>query len=105
MSALRILGVEDEGLVATGLRAQLKALGHQVVGLARDGDEALLWRALALVVRAGREGVGIRLPRETDADLQRLIQVHALARATVPVLQLPEADGPGPLVMPEAAIP
>jgi hypothetical protein len=84
------------------LRA-IAAVAHDepcLVLVSGDGDEALLWRALALVARAGREGVGIRLPRETDADLQRLIQVHALARATVPVLQLPEVDGPGPVVMP-----
>lgn len=36
-----MLTVEDEGLVVAGLRACLERLGHDVVGLARDGREAV----------------------------------------------------------------
>ena len=41
MKTLKILIAEDEGLVAAGLKSQLEALGHQVVGLAKDGLEAV----------------------------------------------------------------
>ena len=41
MKTLKILIAEDEGLVAAGLKSQLEALGHQVVGLAQDGLEAV----------------------------------------------------------------
>jgi DNA-binding NarL/FixJ family response regulator len=38
---LRVLIVEDDALVADGLALQLEALGHEVLGIARDGREAL----------------------------------------------------------------
>jgi response regulator NasT len=41
MRRLRILTVEDEAPVADSLNAGLKALGHQVVGTAKDGVEAV----------------------------------------------------------------
>lgn len=41
MKTLKILIAEDEGLVAAGLKSQVEALGHQVVGLAKDGLEAV----------------------------------------------------------------
>lgn len=41
MKTLKVLIAEDEGLVAAGLKSQVEALGHQVVGLAKDGLEAL----------------------------------------------------------------
>ena len=41
MKTLKILIAEDEGLVAPGLKSQVEALGHQVVGLAKDGLEAV----------------------------------------------------------------
>lgn len=60
MSALRVLIAEDEGFVAAGLQAQLKASGHQVVGLARDGEEAV---ALAEALLPDLILMDIRLPR------------------------------------------
>jgi ATPase family associated with various cellular activities (AAA) len=60
-----------------------------------DSDDALLWRGLALVARAGREGAGILLGGAPDADTQRLIQAHALAQDRVPVLLLPESESQG----------
>jgi response regulator NasT len=48
MRHLRILVVEDDGRVAEGLEAGLRALGHEVVGTATDGPDAvaetLRWR-------------------------------------------------------------
>jgi response regulator NasT len=41
VKTLKILIAEDEGLVAAGLKSQVEALGHQVVGLAKDGVEAV----------------------------------------------------------------
>lgn len=41
MRNLRILVVEDDGRVAEGLEAGLRALGHQVVGTATDGGDAV----------------------------------------------------------------
>lgn len=41
MRRLKVLAVEDEGLVAAGLTTMLEGLGHQVVGLATDGREAV----------------------------------------------------------------
>jgi response regulator NasT len=41
MRNLKILAVEDEGLVAAALTAHLGTLGHVVVGLAKDGQEAV----------------------------------------------------------------
>ena len=41
MQELRILLVEDKWRVAARLKAQLEGLGHQLVGLAKDGREAV----------------------------------------------------------------
>jgi response regulator NasT len=41
MRHLRILVVEDDGRVAEGLEAGLRALGHEVTGTATDGGEAV----------------------------------------------------------------
>lgn len=40
-TAFKILVAEDESLNALALRSQLEALGHQVIGPARDGREAV----------------------------------------------------------------
>lgn len=41
MSRARVLVCEDEGLTALRLQASLKTLGYEVVGEARDGEEAV----------------------------------------------------------------
>lgn len=41
MARARVLICEDEGLTALRLQATLKRLGYEVVGEARDGDEAV----------------------------------------------------------------
>jgi response regulator NasT len=70
MSTLRVLIAEDEGFVAAGLQAQLKALGHQVVGLARDGQEAV---ALAEALLPDLVIMDIRLPRLDGLEAARRI--------------------------------
>ncbi len=46
MQKLRILLVEDKCRLATRLKVQLEGLGHQLVGVAKDGREAVdsAWR-------------------------------------------------------------
>lgn len=39
---LRILIVEDEYIIAKDLKLKLETMGHQVVGIARDGNTALI---------------------------------------------------------------
>ncbi len=39
--AIRILIVEDEQIIAADLASQLARMGHQVVGMASEGQEAL----------------------------------------------------------------
>jgi YesN/AraC family two-component response regulator len=41
MTSARILIVEDDRLIAQGLRRRLTALGYTVVGLATSGEEAM----------------------------------------------------------------
>jgi AmiR/NasT family two-component response regulator len=79
VSALRILVAEDEGLVATGLRAQLKALGHQVVGLARDGEEVV---TMAATLAPDLILMDIRLPQLDGLEAARRI----LLQRRVPVM-------------------
>ncbi len=38
---MRILIADDEPLVAEGLRARVQGLGHEIAGLAYDGNEAV----------------------------------------------------------------
>ena len=38
---LRIVIADDEAVIRLGLKAMLTALGHQVVGMAADGERAL----------------------------------------------------------------
>jgi AmiR/NasT family two-component response regulator len=76
MSGLRVLIAEDEGLVAAGLKAQLKAIGHQVVGLACDGEEAV---ALAATVQPDLILMDIRLPRLDGLEAaRRILQAHRI---------------------------
>lgn len=42
MSQLRVLICEDSGLTTLRLRASLLQLGHEVVGTAADGEEAVV---------------------------------------------------------------
>lgn len=76
MRGLRVLIAEDEGLVATGLKAQPKAIGHQVVGMARDGEEAV---ALAATAQPDLILMDIRLPRLDGLEAaRRILQVRRI---------------------------
>lgn len=59
-----------------------------------DSEEVAFSRARALVQHAGLTSVGVRLPAAFDPEMERLIQVHALVRNRVPILQLARVDGP-----------
>jgi response regulator NasT len=57
---LQVLIADDEPLVAEGLRARLGAEGHEVIGVAYDGVEAV---ALAEVLRPDLILLDIRMPK------------------------------------------
>lgn len=77
MTAIRILIVEDEILVARDLQQQLKALGYTIVGIAATGE-----RALALVAETQPQLVlmDIRLQGALDgiATAEQIRQRYAL---------------------------
>jgi two-component system, response regulator PdtaR len=60
MAKARILICEDEGLPALQLRTSLKKLGYEVVGEARDGEEAV---AAAARLQPDAILMDIRMPR------------------------------------------
>lgn len=78
---LRVLVVEDEGLVAAGLRGQLEDIGHQVVGLAKDGDEAV---RLASKLQPDLIIMDIRIPGIDGIEAARAI----LDQEAVPIVFL-----------------
>jgi two-component system, response regulator PdtaR len=78
---LFILVAEDEPLASMALRAQLEALGHDVLGPARDGDEAL---ALGLCFPIDAALFDFSMPRRTGLEA-----AHALFQAApTPVILL-----------------
>src|SRR6185295_745294 len=77
--------------------------GDAVTILIAAGDPEVAYeRAAALAAAAGVRAIGFRLPAALpDAELERSIGLHALARGAVPVLRLPDGDGgPGPVPVP-----
>jgi response regulator NasT len=73
MRRLKVLAVEDEGLVAAALTALLEDLGHQVVGLAKDGQEAIEYASKLepdLVI------TDIRIPIRDGIETARAILGH-----------------------------
>jgi response regulator NasT len=81
MRRLRILTVEDEALVADSLNAALKALGHEVVGTARDGAEAV---ELASKYHPDLIIMDIRMPDMDGIEAAKAI----LAQRAVPIVLL-----------------
>jgi response regulator NasT len=71
VKSLKIVIAEDEGLVAAGLKSQVEALGHQVVGLAKDGQEAV-----ELTARLGPDLVlmDVRMPRLDGLQAAKQLQ-------------------------------
>lgn len=78
---LRVLVAEDEGLVAAGIKAQTIALGHEVVGIARDGEEAV---AMAESLSPDLILMDIVMPRLSGLEAAQRI----LARRYVPIILL-----------------
>jgi two-component system, response regulator PdtaR len=71
MKTLKILIAEDEGLVAAGLKSQVEALGHEVIGMAKDGQEAL-----ELTEKLGPDLVlmDVRMPRLDGIQAAKKLQ-------------------------------
>lgn len=78
---LRVLVVEDEGLVAAGVRGQLEDIGHHVVGLAKDGNEAV---RLASTLQPDLIIMDIRIPGIDGIEAARAI----VNREAVPIVFL-----------------
>jgi cytidylate kinase len=88
----------DEWFASSQARQAVAAIAQQqrcTVLVTAESEEIAFQRALALVAHAEAHPLGIVLSLVVDADLERLIQVHALVRGSVPVLRLATADGPG----------
>jgi len=81
MRRLRIFTVEDEGPVADSLNAGLRALGHEVVGTAKDGLEAV---ESALRYNPDLLIMDIRIPGIDGIEAAREI----LAKRTMPIVLL-----------------
>jgi AmiR/NasT family two-component response regulator len=67
-SSLRVLIVEDDTLVSVGLKSQLEAIGHSVVGRAADAAEA---RTLFATLPADLVLLDIRLKEADGLELAR----------------------------------
>ncbi len=78
---LKVLVVEDEGLVAAGLKGQLEDIGHQVLGLAKDAEEAV---RLASKLQPDLIMMDIRIPGTDGIEAARAI----LAQEAVPIVFL-----------------
>jgi two-component system, response regulator PdtaR len=70
---LKMLIGEDDPVVAQGLRVQLEALGHQVVGIAHDGREAV---AKAEALAPNFALLDIKMPRLDGLEVTRQIMGH-----------------------------
>ena len=79
--SLKVLVVEDEGLVAAGLKGQLEDIGHQVLGLAKDAEEAV---RLASKLQPELIMMDIRIPGTDGIEAARAI----LAQEAVPIVFL-----------------
>lgn len=91
-----ILLAEDEPLASMALRAQIEALGHDVVGVARDGHEAVV---LGRCVPADLAIFDMNMPGRSGLDAA----ADLFADAPTPVLLLTgfgAADLPDPLPRP-----
>ena len=78
---MRVLIAEDETIIRLDLRALLERAGHEVVGEARDGDEAI---ALAERLAPDLIVMDVKMPRLDGIDAARRI----LANRPVPIVML-----------------
>jgi len=81
MDKLRILIAEDENLMELGLRLQLKAIGHKVVGSAKDGEEVL---KMAERHRPDLVLMDIKMPKKDGLETTR----ELMRKRPVPVIIL-----------------
>ncbi len=79
--SLKVLVVEDEGLVAAGLKGQLEDIGHHVLGLAKDAEEAV---RLASKLQPDLIMMDIRIPGTDGIEAARAI----LSQEAVPIVFL-----------------
>jgi len=96
----------DDWFETTGAKRVIAAIQQNAtctVLINADSEETSFSRARALVAGAGAEGIGILLPASRDAGLEKLIQVHALARGVIPIIRLAASDGPGVSELPSFA--
>ncbi len=66
----KILIADDEHLVATGIAAHVRDLGHKVVGIAADGEAAI---ALARESSPNLALLDIRMPKASGIDVAMLL--------------------------------
>jgi SpoVK/Ycf46/Vps4 family AAA+-type ATPase len=84
------VGLEDWFETSSARRATtaIKSRETCTVVVTGDNDETAFERARALVAHSGARPVGILLPPTNDAGIEKLIQVHSIARGAVPILKL-----------------
>jgi response regulator NasT len=85
---MRVLIAEDDAVIALGLAARLRALGHQPVGPAPDGEHAL---ALARAERPDLYLFDIDMPRLDGLAAARALTEQGLRR---PVVVITGVDDP-----------
>lgn len=75
--AFRVLVVEDESVVAVGIQAMVQDAGHDVVGVARSGEEAV---EMARETRPDVAIVDIKLPGMDGIETtRRLLEINHTA--------------------------
>lgn len=87
MARLRVLVAEDDALTSLNIREQLESLGHQTVGEARTGREAV---EMAASARPDAVVMDIKMPEMDGIDAAREIR----ARHPCPIVLLTAYDEP-----------
>lgn len=67
---LRVMVVEDEAVVAVGVRAMIQDAGHEVVGVAHSGEEAV---SMASEVQPDVAIVDVKLPGMNGIETTRVL--------------------------------
>lgn len=67
---MRVMVVEDEAVVAVGVRSMIEEIGHEVVGVAKTGEEAV---QMAADVRPDLAVVDVKLPDMDGLETTRQI--------------------------------
>ena len=75
---MRVLIAEDETIIRLDLRGLLERAGHEVVGEARDGDEAV---ALAERARPELVMMDVKMPRLDGIEAARRIVARGRCRS------------------------